>query len=141
MTDEIKLLVLAAFLLLASGVIVIVLIRLWRKLKKLERDHEALKAQMQRSGDDVAGLCSAAIMVDRRVSDSEMQLNRLLDHLENAQVSQPQSSGEALADDSAQGYALAIERIRDGANLDDLVRNCGLTRDEAVLLMRLHGGR
>lgn len=126
---------------LVLALIVIMMMRLERELKKLRQDCDFLRAQIQRSGGDVAGLCSAAIAVDKRLSDSELQVNRILDHLES-HTSAPQPPSEQVfvdEDEEPQGYALAIEKIKGGSSLDELVKSCGLTRDEAVLLMRLHG--
>jgi hypothetical protein len=47
--------------------------------------------------------------------------------------------GHEQSETESQGYAFAIEKIQRGVNIDELVKSCGLTRDEAVLLMRLHG--
>lgn len=129
--------IVAALLLLMASV----LARLWREQKKLKQDLQALAAQLQRSSDDIAGLCSAAVAVDRRLAVNESRISEL-----QAGVGQPPSSAptvhednDQLEDEPAQGYQLAIEKIRRGASVEDLVKTCGLTRDEAVLLFRLHG--
>lgn len=114
--------------------IAIVLVRLWRGQIKLKQDVLALTAQLERSSDDVAGLCSAAVAVDKRLATNE---SRLSDMLET--ISAPHMSSQPSYDEEPQGYELAIEKIRRGANVEELVKSCGLTRDEAVLLVRLHG--
>ena len=115
---------------------------LWREYKKLKQDHQQLIKQIQRANDDLAGLCSAAIAVDSRMAATENRVEDLVDHLitNQATLSQPDHD-ETLEelDEAPQGYGAAIEKIRQGANLDELVKACALTRDEALLLMRLHG--
>ncbi|CAG1020926.1 DUF2802 domain-containing protein [Methylomonas sp. LL1] len=139
----------AGVLALASTLLAIGLIRLWREQKKLIRDVRTLASQLQRGNDDIAGLCSAAVAVDKRLAANESRLSNLLDSISF----QPQSSSQARYEEAVQhdeeqdqdhdhhdqGYQLAIEKIRRGANVEELVKSCGLTRDEAVLLVRLHG--
>jgi len=116
----------------------VALVLLWRRQKKLTQEYRFLRSQLQRSSDDVAGLCAAAIAVDKRLSESESHLNRMLEVV-NAPQLQREALAAAVEEEPQGGYALAIEKIRRGAGLDELVKSCGLTRDEAVLLMRLHG--
>lgn len=125
--------VLALFMLVAGA-----LILLWRRQKKLKQENHLLQSQLQRISDDVAGLCAAAIAVDNRLSEGESHLNRILDAVN---APQPLHNDFPVAEDEEPngGYSLAIEKIHRGASLDELVKSCGLTRDEAVLLMRLHG--
>lgn len=123
--------------------IAIVLAWLWRQQQKHKLELRELAAQLQRSSDDLAGLCSAAVAVDQRLAVNESRLNKVLENL-----SVPPAQPEPLHQDvvaeeepQAQGYQLAIEKIRQGANVEDLMKSCGLTRDEAMLLVRLHGKR
>ncbi|PPD31550.1 MAG: hypothetical protein CTY19_13675 [Methylomonas sp.] len=126
----------------AASLLTVSQITLWRQHKRLQQDYQSLRSQIQRSSDDVAGLCSAAIAVDKRLSVNESQLSQLLNvgYMSQQSLSRQQ---EQIANESneeePQGYALAIEKIQRGVNIDELVKSCGLTRDEAVLLMRLHG--
>lgn len=122
----------------------VVMAKLWREQKKLKQDCQALRAQIQRGSDDVAGLCSAAIAVDKRLSANESRLRQFLDDINASQPKEQPRRDEVFdaedrEEDARQGYAHAIEKIRGGTSLDELVKSCGLTRDEAVLLMRLHG--
>lgn len=114
---------------------------LWREHKKLKQEHQQLTKQIQRTHDDLAGLCAAAIAVDSRMAATENRLEYLIDHLGSNQTapSQPDIDETLELDQAPQGYGLAIEKIRQGASLEELVKTCALTRDEAVLLMRLHG--
>jgi hypothetical protein len=62
----------------AASLLTVSQIKLWRQHKRLQQDYESLRSQIQRSSDDVAGLCSAAIAVDKRLSVNESQLSQLL---------------------------------------------------------------
>ena len=128
----------------AASLLIVSQIKLWRQLKRVQQDYQSLRSQIQRSSDDVAGLCSAAIAVDKRLSANEGQLSQLL--LTATQVPSQLASFKQenhvtyeANEQEPQSYALAIEKIQRGVNIDELIKSCGLTRDEAVLLVRLHG--
>lgn len=132
-------------LIVVGGVSALLVLALAAGLLWLLRQHRQLKLQLQlleekiqRSGDDVAGLCSAAVAVDQRVAASEARFYQLMDSIN--QSAPPPAVVEPDEPAEAQGYALAIEKIQRGASVEELVKSCALTRDEAMLLMRLHGG-
>ncbi len=117
---------------------------LWllREHKKLKQNYQQLTKQMQSTGSDLAGLCSAAIAVDSRMAANETRMAYLMEGMNTPKPAPPPRENEALAaaaDAQPQGYEQAIEKIRDGADVEELVKRFGLTRDEAVLLTRLHG--
>lgn len=113
---------------------------LFREHKKLKQNYQQVAKQLQCASDDLAGLCSAAIVVDSRMAANESRLIYMMDNISTPQSKpQPNVDEEIEDDETPQGYELAIEKIRQGANAEELVKRCGLTRDEAVLLMRLHG--
>jgi hypothetical protein len=66
------------------------------------------------------------------------RLNSIID-LVNTDQSPRQQNVQPKNEDIGQDYADAIQKIRCGAGVDELVKDCRLTRDEAVLLVRLHG--
>jgi uncharacterized protein YoxC len=127
-----------------AGVVVfvlVILIRLLRNFQKLKQTLELLETRIQRNNEDVAGLCSAAVAVDRRLAANDNRLNSIVDQVstrQHAVVSPVPSVPDEIK--PAQGYEDVIQKIRRGVGIEELVRDCGLTRDEAVLLMRLHGG-
>lgn len=131
--------VLAGALLLIS----VVLILLLREQKKLKRDYRALEDKLRLHGEDLAGLCSAAVEVDRHLAGNDARLDGLID-LVNAYRSAPPAepvAAPAFKNEPPGEYDNVIQKIRRGVDVDELVKDCGLTRDEAVLLMSLHGGR
>ena len=119
-----------------------VLLWLLRELKRIKQDYRLLAEQLQSSKEDVAGLCAAAVVVDQHLAAHDARLDGLLDEV--AASSRPLeaiSSPTGSRDEEPQEYDKAIQKIRRGAGVDELVKECGLTRDEAVLLIRLHGGK
>lgn len=126
-----------------AGIIVLILVILSRLLlshRKLEREWASLQSQIQRANEDIAGLCSAAVAVDGRLAANEARLGDVLSHIMALQQTSPvHDEPEEVGQDHEQGYQLAIAKIRQGANIEELMKGCGLTRDEAMLLIRLHG--
>ncbi|MGD0959033.1 MAG: DUF2802 domain-containing protein [Methylomonas sp.] len=128
------------------------MIRLWKAVKNLKRDHSLLADQLRRQNDDIAGLCSAALAIDQHLyrSDTQMHtfnstLNEMQEFLVRAHAEQQRaasvySNEQEAAPKPAENYDNVIAKIRNGAGIDELMKECGLTRDEAVLLSRLHGG-
>jgi uncharacterized coiled-coil protein SlyX len=125
------------------------LTRQWRELKRLQHSQKLLEDQVRRNHEDIAGLCSAAVEVDQYLARNQAHINALTEYINDLQYQQPEPEPQPQAipskpnqnDQLLQGYDKAIQKIRGGLGVDDLVKECGLTRDEAVLLMRLHGGK
>ncbi len=102
---------------------------IWRRQREMEkRLHEYLHCQ-QHQQLDIAGLCAAAIRVDERLLD----LGRSIGEMHEWAQGMARSVGQEM-----HSYQEAIERIGQGAGVDDLVDECGLTREEAALLIRMH---
>ena len=109
--------------------VVIVLIWLVYDRFKLKKEIEALTDSVNRNNRDISGLCSAAITIDTRMTEGADQLNAALQKINDLQRTES----------TAQPYYSVIQKIRAGATVADLMQNSGLSRDEAVLLIRLHG--
>ncbi len=135
MSDYLLMTIAGAVLLVAA-----VLVWLLREHNKLKRDYRLLADQLQHNKEDVAGLCAAAVVVDQHLVANDARLNAILDDINAYQPPSQLVGPTPSRDDQSQGYDEVIQKIRRGASVDELVRDCGLTRDEAVLLMRLHGG-
>ena len=126
--DNILLIVFLTIILVVAGILV------WLILahKKLRNDFISLSEYVERNNKDIAGLCSAAVFVDSRMSDNNAQLNGLIEKVADFEQHEQQSS---------QPYHSAIQMVRNGADAEELIQQCGLSREEAVLLIRLHGNR
>ncbi|BCX89219.1 hypothetical protein MIN45_P1589 [Methylomarinovum tepidoasis] len=117
--------VLAAVVLVEAGFV----IWLWRRQRQLERRLQAWVAGQRRQGQDIAGLCAAGLQIDTRLARLEQGLAETREWL---QTRPPTETGGAAS------YQTAIELIREGAGVEALVSECGFTREEANLLIRLH---
>lgn len=118
--------VLLVISMIITVVIVATIIWLIFEHKKLKKKFGLLNSCVERNNKDLAGLCAAAVIVDKRLSESGNQLN---DTVEKRTVPEPQE----------QPYRNAIQLILEGANTEDLMQQIALSRDEADLLIRLHG--
>lgn len=96
---------------------------------KLKRTHQALLKKCDEQKNDLAGLCAAAINVDRRLFTQQGRLEELAEGIEDYRAQE----------NSSQPYRIAIQRVKKGASVQDLMDECGFARDEANLLVRLHG--
>lgn len=122
--------ILIAVLFFLIVVIAIALVCLFKENKQLKADYNDLRGYVDRNNKDIAGLCSAAVTVDNRLSENNNQLKEMVDKVADFELQEQQTS---------QPYHSAIQRVRNGANAEELIQQCGVSREEAVLLIRLHG--
>lgn len=106
-----------------------VLAHLLRTLRSQRRAHEELVARLAVQTDDLSGLCAAAVNLDKRILRHEQRLGELHGWLEDRKTEERLN----------QPYHSAIDLIRRGADAASLVAECGISREEANLLLRLHG--
>lgn len=121
-------------LLISSIVMTIILLAAlaWLILehRKLKQNFILLSNNVQRNNNDIAGICLAAVSVDNRISYNGQQLEVVAEKLVDSE-----QNGQQLN----HPYSSAIEKVRQGANIEELIQQCGLSREEAELLSRLHG--
>lgn len=110
--------------------LVAVLVWLVIEFKKLKQNFVVLSEDVERNNKDIAGLCSAAVSVDSKLTDNNKQLDG---------IAKKVTDFEQLEQTTSQPYHSAIQKVRAGADADELVKQCGLSREEAMLLKRLHG--
>ncbi|TAN46393.1 MAG: DUF2802 domain-containing protein [Methylococcaceae bacterium] len=120
----------ALALLLLSTAMALALAVCYRQVQHLRQEMAGMARRLSNQADDIAGLCSAALSVDQRLVQSEKRLGDLFDWMES------QKTQEKLN----QPYHSAIDLIRRGGDVAQLVSQCGISREEAALLLRLHGG-
>jgi len=118
--------------------VVIVLVWLISEYKKLKQQVTILSSEIERNNKDIAGLCTAAVSVDNRLIDSHDQLTEIVNKVTDFEQNEPQS---VLVQPQPQSYDNAIQRVRNGASVEELTKQCGLSQDEAVLLIRLHSNK
>ncbi|MCF7986624.1 MAG: DUF2802 domain-containing protein [Methylovulum sp.] len=151
--DPIQIVILTVFVM---GVFIMALVLVWlvRALLELKLDYQRLSERLHSGHHDIAGLCAAAVIIDRRI-DTHEELSRQLAEKVNElsaisvtvmQTSEPPpiASPEPEPESQEQSehpYRLAIQRVRSGANIQELMQSSGLSHDEAALLIRLHGNK
>jgi hypothetical protein len=98
---------------------------LFRRLQQHERKHQALINVLR---NEIHAMTNSSIGMGRRLIGVEQKLNLTADkqlELENR-------------DPSALAYNQATRLMEMGADVDDLVQNCGIGRPEAELMALLH---
>jgi len=129
--------------LIIEGVIIVAmlvaLVWLVRTQLKLRRDYQVLNDLVHGNSNDIAGLCSAALTMDSRIAAVDSRIGVTDGYIDDlaaklAEVEQQEQS------QSSHPYSGDIRKVRSGASVDELMRNSGLSHDEAALLIRLHGG-
>lgn len=98
---------------------------LFRRLQQHERRHQALINVLR---NEIQAMTNSSIGMGRRLIGVEQKLNLTADkqlELENR-------------DPTALAYNQATRLMEMGADVDDLVQNCGIGRPEAELMALLH---
>ena len=121
--------ILVIFLLLA--VVVQWVFNIWRERQRQEQLAQH-KREIETLKQTVGALCSSAVGVDKRVNRLERQGRDLEERQEsmaqNVQYGDPP-------------YADAIRMVREGAGPEQLVKELGISRDAADLIIMMHGAR
>jgi len=126
------------FLLAVNVIVVAAVVWLFIEHKKLKQQLTVLTDEAERNNKDIAGLCSAAVSVDKRLLDNCGQLNDIVEKVSGLEQHEHEYMPES-DDNQQQPYQNAIQLVKNGATAEELIQHCGLSRDEAVLLIRLHG--
>ena len=119
------------WLLLIGAVVALLaflLVFLLLRLRLREEEGERLRQEVQRLRDDLGALCSGAVGVSERVARIEQKLQRVSERQEQMGSTTPES----------QPYDQAVELARKGASAEELVKQCGLTKGEADLVVMMH---
>ena len=128
MPNDITLMGMVFFLLL------ILVLAQWFLNFRQERQRREVLAQQKRDIETlkqtVGALCSSAVGVDKRVNRLERQGRDLEERQEN--IEQSSQYGEP-------PYADAIRMVHEGAGPEELVRDLGISRDAADLIIMMHG--
>ena len=124
----------------------IVLFWLVRSQLKLKRDYRTLNDIVHSNSNDISGLCSAALTVDSRIATVDSRIAAIDSriaatdgHIDDlaAKIAEVEQGGQS----AAHPYSGDIRKVRSGASVNELMRNSGLSHDEAALLIRLHGSK
>ncbi len=119
-------------------IIVSVLIWLIRKYLKLKNDYEEVVEIVHGLNNDFRELYHSTLTVDERVIATDLRINAL-DHQMSRLAEKMTDSHQH--ESSSHPYSLAIQKVRSGASVNELMQTSGLSQDEAALLIRLHGSK
>jgi hypothetical protein len=90
----------------------------------------SLRERLQQTEQELAALCSAAVGAGDHVIKLEQQVQRMI---ERQNLIELRAAG-------SRPYTEASQLIHEGANVEELVESCGLTRGEAELLVMMQRG-
>ncbi|NOT83878.1 MAG: DUF2802 domain-containing protein [Methylococcaceae bacterium] len=113
----------------AAGIVAVLFIWLVFERFRFKKAIQLLNEHISENSREVASLKAAAITVERRLSAYEVYLKGMqskVDEFEQAET-------------VATPYYTVIQKVKAGASAAELIQNFGLNRDEAALLIRLHG--
>jgi flagellar biosynthesis/type III secretory pathway M-ring protein FliF/YscJ len=114
----------------------VVLFWLVHILLKLKHDYQVLNDSVHSNTNDIIGLCSAALMVDSRIATVDRQIVANDEQINNLLIKLAVAENN---EQSTHAYSVDIRKVRSGASVNELMKNSGLSHDEAALLIRLHG--
>ncbi len=106
----------------------IVCLALFRKLKRAQEYLVDMQNKLDQSQSDVRALCTGAVGVGRRLNRIEAKLRIQNERQDKLELNEP----------SLQVYGQATRMAKKGADLDELVNTCGLSRGEAELIVMLN---
>ena len=108
------------------GLLGIVLLVTSYRFFRLSRSQATQISALQQQ---LSALCSAAVGSDERIVRFEQTLMKIREQQNSMDLGQPQQ----------QSYEHAIRLARKGVDINQLIDNCNLSEEEALLITRLHG--
>jgi len=115
-----------AFLIGALCIFALAFIR-WRRVDEV--NNQRLHQQLERAFGELRSMHETVIVMSARL-DAMSERAEVGARLAPASSTAPQ-----------RGYDMAARLAKNGADVDELVANCGITKHEAELLVRLHANR
>ncbi len=108
----------------------IVVRRLRRGQAALVERHAGAMERIQQLEQELSALCSASVGAGEHVLRLEQQMQRIIERQNGLEM---RSVGD-------RPYNQASQLVNKGADIDELVDTCGLTRGEAELLIMMQRG-
>lgn len=124
---DVVLIVLRGLLLIGAVCVFALAFIRWRRAD--EQNNLRMQQQLERAFGELRSLHETVIVMSARI-ESMSERSDVGSRLAPASVTAPQ-----------RGYDMATRLAKNGAGAEELVTNCGITRHEAELLVRLHGAR
>jgi len=104
--------------------------RVRREHVVLRKLHASAAERIRQLDQELAALCSASVGAGEHVLRLEQQMQRIVER----------QNGLEMRSASDRPYNQASQLVNKGANIDELVDTCGLTRGEAELLVMMQRG-
>lgn len=114
---------------IATAGLAYVVFRLGQQQQSIKDELKQSREDLSHLQSDLAALCKSSVGAGDHVVKLEHQVNRLLERQTQTEM---RTSSE-------RPYSAAIQLVQQGANAEELVEKCGLTRGEADLISMLHG--
>jgi len=112
---------------------------LWGQKRRLQRVF-ALK-ESEAGGIPALMIVNALNKIDHRLNQLEQGSPKVDAPKRSVEIRAVQMTASANQPSAASNYELAQLMARDGSDLDQLMTRCGLSRNEAELMLRLHAKR
>lgn len=112
-----------------SMAIFLIVIKSYFKSRNTRRLLKAQSEQFNNLETTVSAACAGFAGMSENIGRLEQQVRRLGDRQDQLDMRDPVT----------RSHEHAIKLARGGASIDELITICGLVRDEADLLIRLHG--
>ena len=116
------------------GLVVAALAVLFAKVRALPAEvrlhSEQLRLRQEQLARDLATFQQGSIRMGEELTALRLQLKRLEDKQLKLETHDPQSLP----------YSQAARLVGMGASIEDLTQSCGLSKSEAELFVKLHGG-
>jgi len=117
-------------IMVVAALLVVALLVLAKKQSKMQSQLSESEHRVEQLMEELKAIYAGAAGQGNHIARIEAQLGQLSDRQEQMDEQDP----------TTQSYSEAIELIQSGASTDELVRH-GLRREEAELLMRMHGAQ
>ncbi|QBQ53499.1 DUF2802 domain-containing protein [Nitrosococcus wardiae] len=115
-------------LFVVTGVLIILVLYLNLTLYRANRQLEEQVQQLQQLQKDFGVLCAGSARLGNQILQLERRVKKLDERQDQIDLHTPENCA----------YSQAIKMVRNGADIDQLIASCGLSRDEAGLVYLLH---
>jgi hypothetical protein len=116
-------------------ILVALLVWLFGRHRKLKDDYEDLAEIVHGLNNDFRDFYMTALTLDERMTATDEQILTLAEKISNIQPV------VEVVEPANHPYSMAIQKVRSGASVSELMQTSGLSQDEAALLIRLHGSK
>lgn len=99
------------------------------RLRRNKHQLAAMQANIQGLNNNLRAMFSASVGLDKRVARIEKKARMQSERQDKLELHEP----------NLQVYGQAARLVRKGADLDEVVNTCGLSRGEAELILYLNG--